>query len=91
VTLGSGSVSFAFGRETTKLHRLLCSYTVMLFRVKCIKYIFLFFSVLGFELRAYTLTHSTSPFFVVGFVGLTNYLLGLALNLDPTDLCLLSC
>jgi hypothetical protein len=26
-----------------------------------------FFSVLGFELRAYTLSHSTSPFFVMGF------------------------
>jgi hypothetical protein len=25
------------------------------------------FSVLGFELRAYTLSHSTSPFFVMGF------------------------
>jgi hypothetical protein len=27
-----------------------------------------FFLVLGFELRAYTLSHSTSPFFVKGFV-----------------------
>jgi hypothetical protein len=25
---------------------------------------FFFFSVLGFELRAYTLSHSTSPFFL---------------------------
>jgi hypothetical protein len=25
---------------------------------------FFFFSVLGFELKAYTLSHSTSPFFV---------------------------
>jgi hypothetical protein len=26
-----------------------------------------FFKELGFELRAYTLNHSTSPFFVIGF------------------------
>jgi hypothetical protein len=28
---------------------------------------FFFFTLLGFELRAYTLSHSTSPSFVVGF------------------------
>jgi hypothetical protein len=35
----------------------------------------LFFVVLGFELRAYTLSHSTSPFFVMSFSrnGLTDY------------------
>jgi hypothetical protein len=27
-----------------------------------------FFAVLGFELRAYTLSHSTSPIFVTGFL-----------------------
>jgi hypothetical protein len=27
-----------------------------------------FFVVLGLELRAYTLSHSTSPFFVKGFI-----------------------
>jgi hypothetical protein len=27
-----------------------------------------FFELLGFELRAYTLSHSTSPFFVLGFI-----------------------
>jgi hypothetical protein len=27
----------------------------------------LFFVVLGFELRAFTLSHSTSPIFVMGF------------------------
>jgi hypothetical protein len=49
-------------------------------------------SVLRFELRAYTLSHSTSPFFVKGILrwGLVNYLPGLALNRDPPDLCLLS-
>jgi hypothetical protein len=26
-----------------------------------------FFAVLGLEFRAYTLSHSTSPFFVMGF------------------------
>jgi hypothetical protein len=48
--------------------------------------------VLGLELRAFTLSHSTSPIFVMGFQDriLLNYLLGLALNLDPPDLCLLS-
>jgi hypothetical protein len=30
-------------------------------------YLFYHFLVLGFELRAYTLSHSTSPFFVMGF------------------------
>jgi hypothetical protein len=30
-------------------------------------YLFFFFAVLGFELRAYTLSHSISPFFVMGF------------------------
>jgi hypothetical protein len=29
-------------------------------------YIYNFFAVLGFELRAYTLNHCTSPFFVMG-------------------------
>jgi hypothetical protein len=27
----------------------------------------IFFAVLGFELRAYTLSHSTSSFFIMGF------------------------
>jgi hypothetical protein len=39
-----------------------------------------FFSVLGFELRAYTLGHE---------IGSVNYLPGLASNRDPPDLCLL--
>jgi hypothetical protein len=43
--------------------------------------------MLRFELRAYTLSHSTSPFLREG---LTNYLPRLALNLGPPDLCLLS-
>jgi hypothetical protein len=30
-------------------------------------FFFFFFAILGFELRAYTLSHSTSPFFVMGF------------------------
>jgi hypothetical protein len=49
--------------------------------------------VLGLELRAFTLSHSTSPFFlwrVFSRQGLTNYLPRLALNHDPPDLCLLS-
>jgi hypothetical protein len=48
--------------------------------------------VLGFELRAYTLSHYTSPFLLSFFLrqGLTNYLPRLALNHDPPGLCLLS-
>jgi hypothetical protein len=51
-----------------------------------------FFVVLGLELRAFTLGHSTSPIFVKGFSrdGLTNYLARLDLNHDPPNLCLLS-
>jgi hypothetical protein len=58
-------------------------------------YTFFFFCmcvVLGFEPRVYTLSHSTSLFCEGYFLrqGLKNYLPGLALNLDPPDLCLLS-
>jgi hypothetical protein len=31
------------------------------------KSLFFFFVVLGFELRVFTLSHSTSPIFVLGF------------------------
>jgi hypothetical protein len=51
------------------------------------------FGVLGFELRDYTLSHSTSPFSNVKFFsrwGLKNYLPRLTSNGDPPDLCLLS-
>jgi hypothetical protein len=53
---------------------------------------FFFFAVLGFELRAYILSHSTSSIFVMGFfeIGSCDYLPGLASNIDPPDLCLLS-
>jgi hypothetical protein len=46
----------------------------------------------GIELRAYTLSHSTSPFFfwwVFLRCGLSNYLARLASNLNPPDLRLL--
>jgi hypothetical protein len=51
-----------------------------------------FFSALGFELRDYALSHSTSPFlwWVFSRRSLTNYLPGLTSNRDPPDLCLLS-
>jgi hypothetical protein len=60
-----------------------------------LNYLFIYsfiFAVLGLELRAFTLSHSTSPIFVKGFLrqGLENYLLWLASNHDPPDLCLLS-
>jgi hypothetical protein len=50
-------------------------------------------SVLEFELRAITSSHSASPFLgrVFSRCGLTNYLPGLASwNHDPSYLCLLS-
>jgi hypothetical protein len=49
-----------------------------------------FFVVLGFELRAFALSHSTSPIFVKGVfeIGSENYLPGLASNCNPPDLCL---
>jgi hypothetical protein len=55
-------------------------------------FFFFFFEVLGLELRAFTLSHSTRPIFVRGFRDrvLQNYLPGLASNCDPPDLCLLS-
>jgi hypothetical protein len=51
-----------------------------------------FFVVVEFELRAYTLNHSTSPFLwqVFSRQGFEHDLPGLALNLDPPDLCFLS-
>jgi hypothetical protein len=49
---------------------------------------FVFSSVGDFELRAYTLSHTTSPLFETGSGG--TILLGKAWNLDPPDLCLLS-
>jgi hypothetical protein len=49
--------------------------------------------VLGLELKAFTLSHSNSPIFVMGFFeigSLANYLPRLASNCDLPNLCLLS-
>jgi hypothetical protein len=53
---------------------------------------FVFFVVLGFELKAYTLSYSTGSIFVKSFsrCDLLSYLLGLASNRSPPDLYLLS-
>jgi hypothetical protein len=53
---------------------------------------FFFFEALGFELRVYTLSCSTSLFLCWVFFrqGLANYLPRLASNRDPPDLCLLN-
>jgi hypothetical protein len=53
---------------------------------------FFFFAVLGFELRAYTLSHSTSPYLRWVFWDRVSWTicLRLTLNLDPCDLYLLS-
>jgi hypothetical protein len=55
-------------------------------------YLFIYFVVPEFELRACTLSHSISPFFVMAFskIGSFHYLLMLASTCDPPDLCLLS-
>jgi hypothetical protein len=62
--------------------------------------LFCVYVLLGFELRAYTLSHSTNPLCVCvcvcvcvkGFsrLGLMNYLPWLASNDDPPYFCLLS-
>jgi hypothetical protein len=53
---------------------------------------FHFLVILGFELRAYLLSHSTSPFLVGYFRDRVSPSIcpGLASNHDPPDLCLLS-
>jgi hypothetical protein len=51
---------------------------------------FLLFSVLGFELRAYTLSYSTSPFVMDFFKIVSHELFAWVSNLYPPDLCLLS-
>jgi hypothetical protein len=38
---------------------------------------------LGFELRAYTLSHSTSPFFVMGFFEIVSYKLFAQAGFEP--------
>jgi hypothetical protein len=51
-------------------------------------FLFCVLVVLGFEFRAYTLSHSTSPF-LLGFffeIGSWNYLPWLASNPNPPDL-----
>jgi hypothetical protein len=49
-----------------------------------------FLSVLGFELRPYTLSHSASPFLVKVFfeIGSLELFAQVALNRDPPELCL---
>jgi hypothetical protein len=51
-----------------------------------------FFVVLRFELRAYTLSHSTNPLFCDGFFEIQSRELfaPVASNFEPPDLCLLS-
>jgi hypothetical protein len=46
--------------------RLLCFYNLKNTKLHTF-FLLLFFAVLGLELRAYTLSHSTSPIFVKGF------------------------
>jgi hypothetical protein len=54
--------------------------------------LFLFLVVLEFELGAYTLSHATSPFFLMGFQYRISRTIfpGLAWNGDSPDLCLLN-
>jgi hypothetical protein len=57
-------------------------------------FFFFFFAILGFELRAFTLSYSTSQsFFVKGVFKIGSHKLfaqGWLQTLDPSDLCLLS-
>jgi hypothetical protein len=43
----------------------------------------MYFAVLGFELRAYTSSHSTSPFFVMGFFEIGSYKLFAQAGFEP--------
>jgi hypothetical protein len=77
----------------TEMWELNSAYRVKYFFKFNIPPFFSFFVVLGFELRAFTLSHSTSPisvkdFFEIGSCKL--FLSRLALNCNPPDLCLLS-
>jgi hypothetical protein len=55
------------------------------------KFYFIYFLVvLEIELRVYTLSHSTSPYFYFSRHSLMNHLPGLGWNRDLPDLCLLS-
>jgi hypothetical protein len=44
---------------------------------------FFFFEVLGFELRAYTLSHSTRPFFVMVFFKIGSHELFARAGFEP--------
>jgi hypothetical protein len=56
------------------------------------KFLFLFFVVLGLELKAYTSSHSISSFFVLGFFKIASHELFAWAGFEPysPDLCLLS-
>jgi hypothetical protein len=62
------------------LSKTFASYLGMKFKLHCLGVISFtyFFVELGLKFRAYTLSHSTSPFFVIFFLrqGLASYLLG---------------
>jgi hypothetical protein len=66
---------------------ILCSY-IIIYIVTYFNCGLVFF-ILRLELRAYTLSHSTSPFlWWASWSGLSNYLSGLPSNCSPPDLCL---
>jgi hypothetical protein len=69
-----------------------CQIFFLFFSFPFLFFFFFFFAVLEFELRAYTLSHSTSPFFVTGFfeIGSCELFALAGSNHDPPDLCLLS-
>jgi hypothetical protein len=46
-------------------------------------FVCLFFVVLGFELRAYTLNHSTTPFFIMGFFEIGSHELFARTGFEP--------
>jgi hypothetical protein len=69
---------------------MICYMVLVLIQLLCLWVFFLV--VLGLELRAYTLSHSISPFlwWVFSRQSVTNYLPKLGLNCNPPDSCVLS-
>jgi hypothetical protein len=52
-------------------------------RPLCVTSSFFFFAVLGFELRAYTLSHSGIPFFVMGIFEIRSHELFARVGFEP--------
>jgi hypothetical protein len=80
------------GTDTPCLYPYALLYVSLLYSCQFVSFYFIFFAVLGLELRVYTLSHSTSPFLWWTFFKIRSPELfaGLALNCKPPDLFFLS-